>query len=273
MLNYTGERLATQTININTIEHLHRYAFVLELVKDKYVLDIACGEGYGSNLIAKQAKYVFGVDIDSATIKHANSKYSSENLKFIESSTSNIPLESDSVDIVVSFETIEHHDKHEEMMQEISRVLKPDGILIISSPEKSTNEDIALYRNEFHIKELYFKDFNTLLSKYFQYIYFYDQKMNFTSLITPKEQVESLFREFSGNYNEINSLPNQSKVKYNIAIASNTSTNYSHISVFDGQVILNHMTKEKEDIYSSLTYKTGHIILYPLKVVKNIFRI
>jgi ubiquinone/menaquinone biosynthesis C-methylase UbiE len=272
-LDYTGERIVTQINNVNTIEHLHRYAFVLDFVKNKNVLDIACGEGYGSNLLAKNAKHVFGVDIDEKTILHAKGKYRFDNLSFFVGSTSIIPLDSNSIDLAVSFETIEHHDQHDEMMKEILRVLKPDGLFIISSPEKSVNEDIALYKNEFHIKELYFKEFNELLIKYFKNILFYDQKMVFGSCIVPKEPIKSTFQEFKGDFLEIQSNPNLNKAKYNLAIASNSIIEYCHTSIFNGQNFLNQLMLEKENIYHSITYKTGQVILYPLKVFKKYFRI
>lgn len=65
--NWTGERLETFVLNDSTIEHLHRYAIAKELAQGKHVLDIACGEGYGSNLLASSARFVDGVDIDQST--------------------------------------------------------------------------------------------------------------------------------------------------------------------------------------------------------------
>ena len=102
------------------------------------VLDIASGEGYGSALLASGATRVTGVDIDPQTVQGATQKYSSNNsnLEFKQGSADNIPLHSGLFDVVVSFETIEHHDNHVEMMREIKRVLKLGGLLIISSPDK-----------------------------------------------------------------------------------------------------------------------------------------
>ena len=71
------------------------------------------------------------------------------------------------VDFVVSFETIEHHDQHLQMMMEIRRVLRPDGVLIISSPDKHEYSDVPGFKNEFHVKELYLSEFVDLLSSHF----------------------------------------------------------------------------------------------------------
>ena len=71
----TGERLTEFALHVITLEHLHRYAIAIELSKNKSVLDIACGEGYGSHLLALQSSSVTGVDIDTVTIEAAKIKY------------------------------------------------------------------------------------------------------------------------------------------------------------------------------------------------------
>ena len=120
------------------LEHLHRYAIARDLAYGKDVLDIACGEGYGSELLATVARKVTGVDISEEAIAHAARKYVRPNIAFAVGSCACIPLAEANVDLVVSFETIEHHDRHLEMMQEIGRVLRPTGVLIISSPTSTS---------------------------------------------------------------------------------------------------------------------------------------
>lgn len=165
-------------------EHLHRYLFCRPYVKGKVVLDIASGEGYGSRWLAEDASRVYGVDVDGEAVSHAAKKYIKSNLSFHVGSCDAIPLESASIDIVVSFETIEHHDRHEEMMLEIKRVLKPDGILIISSPNKYVHQDKNKNINPFHIKELYEEEFKGLMALHFKSCYFLDQKLITGSAIT-----------------------------------------------------------------------------------------
>src|SRR5882724_7012517 len=99
------------------LEHFHRYSFAAQLATDKIILDIASGEGYGSAYLARFARHVIGVDIAQEAIDHANQKYSQSNLEYRIGSCALIPLEDTSVDVVVSFETIEHHSEHEAMMQ------------------------------------------------------------------------------------------------------------------------------------------------------------
>jgi 2-polyprenyl-3-methyl-5-hydroxy-6-metoxy-1,4-benzoquinol methylase len=211
----TGERLLTQSNNqFVTVEHLHRYAFAMEYVNGKNVLDIASGEGYGSNLLASVAREVVGVDISQEAINFASQKYTSSNLIFKVGSADLIPLPDNAVDIVVSFETLEHHDKHEEMMSEIHRVLKPDGLLIMSTPDKS------LYHrrdpnNIYHVKELNFEEFKHLIEKTFKQSIFIDQQIIFGSLLSLKCDKSSQQQEkisfYSGDFNKINPVLDRSQ--------------------------------------------------------------
>src|SRR3569832_184980 len=106
--SWTGERLESFVLHDATIEHLHRYALAKEFVQGKKVLDIACGEGYGSNLLAEAAEMVQGVDIDESIIAKAKNKYTAKNLRFAGGSVEKIPFDASSFDVVVSFETLEH---------------------------------------------------------------------------------------------------------------------------------------------------------------------
>lgn len=164
---FTGERWIPGVEGDIQLEHLHRYRFAMQLVVGRRVLDIACGEGYGSDLLAVTASQVTGVDIDGGVVARAQRRYGRSNLSYVQGSCSAIPLPDDSVDVVVSFETIEHHDQHEEMMAEIRRVLVGDGLLIISSPDKHEYSDVPGTTNEFHVKELYRDEFVDLIGRYF----------------------------------------------------------------------------------------------------------
>src|SRR5215831_2145342 len=83
MLEWTGERYVPWMEGAEIgYEHLHRYAFATQFVRNKRVLDLASGEGYGSNLLAKTAKQVVGIDIDEQSVRHAKNKYIRTNLDF-----------------------------------------------------------------------------------------------------------------------------------------------------------------------------------------------
>jgi GT2 family glycosyltransferase/ubiquinone/menaquinone biosynthesis C-methylase UbiE len=184
-MDFTGERYVPALAGQIKYEHLHRYALCLELVAGKSVLDIASGEGYGAALLASVAKSVTGVDIDATSVEHAKHLYYKPNLSFLVGSCESVPQPDNSFDVVTSFETIEHHGKHEEMLDEIKRVLKPGGTLIISSPNRLTYSDEPGYKNPFHVKELYYDEFYELLHRRFKSIRMFGQRLAAGSFVFP----------------------------------------------------------------------------------------
>lgn len=136
--------------------------------KNAKVLDIACGEGYGSDFLAQKLKYVVGIDISEETVMHSRKKYIRDNLQFLVGDIAKIPLENNSVDGIVSFETIEHVDEKTqiEFLKESKRVLSRDGILVVSCPNKRIASDFAYelwgYTNIYHKKEYEIDDFELL---------------------------------------------------------------------------------------------------------------
>lgn len=269
----TGERLEFYGYSDVTIEHLHRYAIANDFVKDKVVLDIASGEGYGSYILSKNASKVIGVDIDKEAVIEAQKKYLNDNLNFTVGSADNIPLDSNTIDVVVSFETIEHHDKHDEMLIEIKRVLKHDGILIMSSPDKEYYSDKIGQLNKFHVKELYFKEFKFLINKYFKFSTFYFQKSyNYNSFISCDESYKDV-EIYSGD----NMLIQKGKIVplYNLVLASDFSNYSLKTSIFEGSKIknleLNKLIEQKcYKIYDTTTFKVGKFLCYPFFKLKSI---
>jgi len=138
-LPFTGERFVPGVPGEIAFEHWHRYAFAARLVAGRRVLDAACGEGYGSALLARSAAQVTGVDVDAATVEHARERYPGrKNLQFDQGSVAALGLKDASVDAIVSFETIEHLAQQDQprMLTEFARLLAPGGILILSSPNR-----------------------------------------------------------------------------------------------------------------------------------------
>lgn len=271
----TGERLEFYDFSDVTVEHLHRYAIANDFVKNKVVLDIASGEGYGSYILSKKALEVMGVDIDEETVLDAQKKYVSNNLNFKVGSADNIPLDSNSIDIVVSFETIEHHDKHDEMLLEIKRVLKPDGILIMSSPDKKYYSDMSGFKNKFHIKELYFEEFEFLIKKHFKYAKFYVQKAyNLNSFISTLEDSNNLII-YSGDHSEV--VRNKNNHLYILTIASENYINDLTLSIFNGADVSNLKNQQslfinRNEIKATNSYKVGNVVIRPLFFCKKIFK-
>lgn len=264
----TGERLEFYNFSDVTIEHLHRYSVVLDIVKGRRVLDIASGEGYGSFLLSKSALSVVGVDIDTDSIENAKAKYNSSNIEFRLGSTSNIPVLDNSVDVVVSFETIEHHDEHEKMMLEIKRVLTSEGILIMSSPDKEFYSDKTGQKNIYHVKELYFKEFKTLINNYFKHTSYYFQKSyNFNSFISDEISYNEV-EIFSGD--NLNIIKNQIQPFYNIVIASDDKVYKLKTSIFEGSKIKNLEIKQiVKEVHNTVTFRIGKFICRPFHYIKS----
>jgi len=265
---WTGERLETHINNETTIEHLHRYTIAFQYITDKVVLDIASGEGYGSNLLSQSAAKVYGVDIDITAIQNAKEKYKKSNLNFIVGSADEIPLPDNSVDIVISFETIEHHDKHEEMLTEIKRVLKNDGILIMSSPDKLQYSDKPKYKNPYHKKELYKEEFESLIGKYFKELQCYDQKFFTGSLINSVDNSGDI-SFFNGNYDELKNV--EFEPVYNIIIACDHKLQQIGSSIFFSADYINQKQQEIIKIYTnSMTWKFGRFFINPVNYIKKL---
>ena len=177
-MKFTGERfIIGQTLGDIVVEHLQRYQSVSEFVKGKIVLDAACGEGYGSYIISNFADTVFGIDISNEAIEYARAHYNNSNLEYFCASINNIPLNDNSVDVVVSFETIEHvnADLQKEFLAEIKRVLKPNGILVISTPDKRVYSDMRNFNNIYHVNEMYKEEFKLFIENYFLNVTFFRQ--------------------------------------------------------------------------------------------------
>lgn len=183
-MKFTGERYVPTEAGEIRHEHLHRYAWCAPLVQGRDVLDIACGEGYGSAMLSRTAHSVIGVDISDEAVRHASEQYRElPGLRFLRGDAASIPLPDACVDVVVSFETIEHHDRHREMISEIRRVLRPDGLLVISSPNRVVYTELAGHHNEFHVKELDFSEFDAVLRERFDRVAYFGQRLAVGSAI------------------------------------------------------------------------------------------
>ncbi|MCX7552648.1 class I SAM-dependent methyltransferase [Marinicella sp. S1101] len=242
-LTFTGERFLPDCEREIWYEHYHRYTMALDWVADKKVLDAACGEGYGSHLMAQTASSVDGVDIDPTAVEHATSRYQRSNLKFHQSDVLNLAFEDDSFDVVVSFETLEHLAEHEALLAEFKRVLKPDGVLLISTPDKKEYSDKTGFNNEYHVRELYQDEFKQMIDEVFTQQHWFGQKLLFSSAIwrldtTPKTvQFDCL-----DSKNNVSNQPLFEPV-YLIVAASN-----GDLSNSKGQDLYN-FTEQSEQIY------------------------
>jgi 2-polyprenyl-3-methyl-5-hydroxy-6-metoxy-1,4-benzoquinol methylase/GT2 family glycosyltransferase len=227
-LEWTGERyvpwLEEAAIGY---EHLHRYAYTTQFVRNKRVLDLACGEGYGSYLLAKTAESVVGIDIDEHAIKHARNKYIKQSLEFKVGSVTEVPIAGEHLfEVVVCFEALEHIEDHQKLLSEVKRLLTPDGIFIVSTPNKTVYTDEPQYNNPFHVHELYFDEFRELFEKHFKNVRFLGQRIYCNSNIWPVfagEDTKAVEYVIDRHPKEFVFVENDKRVPlYFIAIASDT---------------------------------------------------
>ena len=169
-IEFDGERCTPWVTTQILSAHLHRYFSVLDLVQGKRVLDISCGERYGSALMqANGAAEVTGADIDTDIIARAGRVYGKLNLTFrTADARAPLPFETDTFDVIASFETIEHITEHEGFLAELKRVLTPDGTLVISTPDKAQSDPNQ--PNPFHELELSEAEFLALLERHFDHV-------------------------------------------------------------------------------------------------------
>ncbi len=165
----TPEKVRSQEENLLYLRHLFAYEFVKNTInQDSLVLDLGCGEGYGTSLLSQNLRKVIGLDVDKKTVAEASQRYGSKNCFFEVYDGLKIPYGDDSFDAVVSMQVIEHVKDDIHYVSEAYRILKKNGIFILTTPNKT-------YRlkpgqkpwNRFHFREYYPEELENLLKKYF----------------------------------------------------------------------------------------------------------
>ena len=173
-LEDSGERMIPECADPVTFwEHIYRYRFAARFVRHKRVLDVACGEGYGTvGLLKAGAESVIGVDISRDVCEHAWKKYGLD--VRVGDASLRLPVEDASVDVIVSFETLEHLRSPSVFVGECARTLRHNGLLIISTPNGAVYRQRAA-SNPFHLFEMGEGDFCALLRSKFRRVQMYEQ--------------------------------------------------------------------------------------------------
>ncbi|MEO0234873.1 MAG: class I SAM-dependent methyltransferase [candidate division WOR-3 bacterium] len=175
----TSERLDPEILTQNNesfpllIFHKMSYELIQDYVKDKIVLDFGCGYGYGSQILKKYAKKVVGVDLSPDVIKIAREKYGQENLEFLlidKLEKKGLMFQDKNFDVVVAFQVLEHIENIDLFFFEMKRILKDDGILILTTP--NSNLRLLPFQtpwNHHHIIEFNYYELDSILAKYFDF--------------------------------------------------------------------------------------------------------
>lgn len=168
-MQYTGERIVPEHADKqgqgNIDIHDLMYREFLVAAENKLVLDIACGCGMGTKMLASRALRVHGYDIDKETIEFAKQYYSGQNIKYDIGDIRQIPEVDGIFDTVVSVETFEHVEEVEKLISEVHRVLKPNGIWCFTTPNGERYPDHRVVK--YHIKHYTENELHKLLNDKF----------------------------------------------------------------------------------------------------------
>jgi 2-polyprenyl-3-methyl-5-hydroxy-6-metoxy-1,4-benzoquinol methylase len=159
-------------------EHLLRYHWAGELVRGKRVLDAGCGTGYGAAMLAEAgAAHVVGIDIAEEAVARAAEVSDAE---FVVGDVHELPFPDDAFDVVTCFEVIEHVEGTEQVVAELTRVLAPGGVLLISSP----NRDAYPAGNPHHVIEFVPDELCGLLLRHLPHVGVFRQDALLATLVT-----------------------------------------------------------------------------------------
>ena len=177
MLEFTGERVIPGLVDPDLLnEHVARYRFAARFADHARVLDAGCGSGYGTAELANAAAVV-GIDISGEAVAHALRAFSRPGVHFLQSACESLPFAAASFDLVVAFEVIEHLAGWRQMLTEARRVLRPSGVLLVSTPNKAWyNESrAAAGPNPYHVREFEYREFEEALQAAFPHVHLWTQ--------------------------------------------------------------------------------------------------
>jgi ubiquinone/menaquinone biosynthesis C-methylase UbiE len=167
---FTGERVIPGEVNDDLwAEHLARYAFAARFAPQSRVLDIGCGTGYGTAALAQSAQMAIGIDLSAEAIEYAREHYPLSNVTFEIAPATTLPFTAAWFDLITAFEVIEHVDNWCDLLIEARRVLRSNGVLLVSTPNKLYYAESRAKEgpNPFHTHEFEFAEFRDALAAIF----------------------------------------------------------------------------------------------------------
>ena len=149
-------------------EHRSRYRFATGFLPADRVLDVACGSGLGVDLLAGERTHVTGIDISEEALATARAR-GEAGVSVCRADATKLPLKSASMDVIASFETVEHIDEDAAFISELRRVIRDDGVLLLSTPNALHTKPVAgVPKNPFHVREYEPAELRRLVSDHFR---------------------------------------------------------------------------------------------------------
>lgn len=175
-LELTGERTLPDLPEENYWfrRHLVVYDWIAERVAGRRVVDMACGEGYGTEVLARSAAHVTGVDANPEAFEHAKAKYAGERVEIVRDLIESYrPPEK--VDVVSFLQTIEHVQDPVAVLRHFASLLTPGGEVFVSTPNLLTlaAEGAEKSDNPWHVKEYKPHEFRELCQEVFTEVEIY----------------------------------------------------------------------------------------------------
>jgi SAM-dependent methyltransferase len=185
-VSHAEERLANDPTSELWGEHRSRYRFAAQFLESRpglAVLDVASGAGFGLDMLGQAGARPIGVDYDAATLCDVHHQH--PRARLLRADATRLPLGDAVVDLAVSFETIEHVQDAQALVDEIRRVLKPGGRLVLSTPNRAFGPPERHTNNPFHIREFTSDELRALLRSAFDDVHLYGQRPSSTYRYVP----------------------------------------------------------------------------------------
>lgn len=152
---------------------IHRKAYEAAscFARGKTLLDIGCNNAYGTEILGGSCRTAIGVDVSKQAIRVARKRCGSDQLAFSVADGANLPFKDGTFDVVTAFQVIEHLANPDRLIQEVKRVLSPDGLAILTTPNSRVRLQPGMKPwNEFHVREFDAKELRELLAAYFRVV-------------------------------------------------------------------------------------------------------
>lgn len=197
-------------------EHDQRYVEALKYIGNNFaILDIACGNGFGTFKLFRQTQnVVIGGDVSDDALLYCKNKYQQylkeDTFDFRKLDATALDFSDNTFDAIVSFETIEHIADYNKVIIEFKRVLKPGGILLLSTPNRAVSSPDGIIVNPYHVKEFTYDELNSLLSLFSthsiggqQYVRYKNKNSGFAFLVERFLYLRGIRRLSTGIKNSI----------------------------------------------------------------------